>query len=40
MGLVKTGKSTEKCKTTDEALLVWFKQASSLNAPANHRFLL
>jgi hypothetical protein len=29
-----------KCHAVDEALLVWFKQASSYNAPINHFILL
>jgi hypothetical protein len=29
-----------KCHAVDEALLVWFKQAISYNAPINHSILL
>jgi hypothetical protein len=29
-----------KCHAVDEALLVWFKQASSYNAPLSHSILL
>jgi hypothetical protein len=33
-------KHKEKCHAVDEALLVWFKQATSHNKPINNSILL